>query len=148
MEKVYGKAVSGGQVMGKIILLRRKKINEEDAVRSSEEEIERLKKAVAELERENERLYENALSTIGESGASIFEVYKLMLDDDDFIGEALRIIKEDGVGAVSSVKKRRKAVRYALVNGVGIHEAARGGHKSTHGQAVCRTYGGNEHFRA
>ena len=47
MEKVYGKAVSGGQVMGKIILLRRKKINEEDDVRSSEEEIERLKKAVA-----------------------------------------------------------------------------------------------------
>ena len=54
MEKVYGKAVSGGQVMGKIMLLRRKKINEEDDVRSSEEEIER---------------------------------------------EALRIIKEDGVGA-------------------------------------------------
>ena len=72
MEKVYGKAVSGGQVMGKIMLLRRKKINEEDDVRSSEEEIERLKKAVAELERENEKLYENALSTIGESGASIF----------------------------------------------------------------------------
>lgn len=105
MEKVYGKAVSGGQVMGKIMLLRRKKINEEDDVRSSEEEIERLKKAVAELERENEKLYENALSTIGESGASIFEVYKLMLDDDDFIGEALRIIKEDGVGAVFAVKK-------------------------------------------
>ena len=29
MEKVYGKAVSGGQVMGKIMLMMSKKINEE-----------------------------------------------------------------------------------------------------------------------
>lgn len=106
MKIISGRPVSGGQVIGKIKIIRHKKYDDSEiSTLHPEEEIAKLNCAVVELENEIDKMYRNALLRVGESEASIFEIHKMMLSDEDFIGEAVRLIKKDNLSAVSAVRQ-------------------------------------------
>ncbi len=106
MEIISGRRVSGGYVMGKMKIIRRHRSITE-LTRSSDPESEKnlLDEAVAKLEAEMDKMYRNALLRVGESEASIFEIHKMMLSDEDFIGEAERLIREEKYTAAGAVRK-------------------------------------------
>ncbi len=106
MKIISGRKVSGGYVMGKMKIIRRKRsIDELTRAADPESEKKHLDDAVVKLEAEMDKMYRNALLRVGESEASIFEIHKMMLSDDDFIGEAYRLIREEDYTATGAVRK-------------------------------------------
>ena len=103
MEILSGKGTSDGVVMGKIRLIRRKaatpRLTEKG---SAAEETARLDDAVETVGRELDLLYESALSRVGESEAAIFEIHKMMLEDEDFLEET-RVLIDSGKSAAEAV---------------------------------------------
>ena len=106
MNIVTGKGTSDGVVMGKIKLIKREVKNVVKKSRSSpDEEKNRAVTAFSKVADELDRLYESALSRLGESEAAIFEIHKMMLEDEDFIGETDRLIFEKKRSAEDAVKE-------------------------------------------
>jgi len=89
--------------MGKIRVVQRRR-EAADPVRDGFiSETQRLDHAVREAAEECDRLYENALKKVGEKSAQIFEIHKIMLEDEDFIGEARRLT-DTGMDAETAVR--------------------------------------------
>jgi phosphotransferase system enzyme I (PtsI) len=76
-------------------------------------ETQRLETAVKTASEECDRLYENALKKVGEKSAQIFEIHKMMLEDDDFIGEARRLT-ETGMDAENAVRSAAETLVQAF----------------------------------
>ncbi len=104
MRTFCGKGVYGAIAIGKISVLRRKaaKVVREhvDDIKS---ECERFEAAVAEAVRELEELYEKALVEVGEAGAQIFEIHKMMLADEDFTESVTGMIERQKINAEYAV---------------------------------------------
>ncbi len=100
MEIISGKGTSDGVVMGKVRVLRR--ASQSPSLRKAQstpdEEKERAEKALLSVGEELDSLYESALARVGESEAAIFEIHKMMLEDEDFTGAVFGYI---GGGAVA-----------------------------------------------
>ena len=47
--------------------------------------------------------HDKALTQVGESGAMIFEIHRMMLDDDDYLDSVYHIIRSQQVNAEISV---------------------------------------------
>ena len=106
---IHGTPASGGSVMGKIRVIQRE-MTENNAVRDGfVSESERLDRAVRTAEEECDRLYENALKKVGEKSAQIFEIHRMMLEDDDFIGEA-RKLTDTGMDADAAVRSTAESL--------------------------------------
>ena len=60
---------------------------------------EAKEKAVEQLQ----KLYDKALQEVGESGAAIFEVHQMMLDDEDYLDSIDNIIRTENVNAEYAV---------------------------------------------
>jgi len=89
--------------MGKICVVQREQ-SENSTVRDGFiSETERLNHAVRTASEECDRLYENALKKVGEKSAQIFEIHKMMLEDEDFIGEAKKLT-DTGMDAEAAVR--------------------------------------------
>lgn len=104
MKKFFGKGVSPSIAIGKAVLhlkkdteVERKKITDTDA------EIRRLEDAVNKVSDSLLHLYERALSEVGESGAQIFEIHRMMLEDDDYMESVRGIIERQKVSAEYAV---------------------------------------------
>lgn len=100
MEKYNGQVAFGGIAMGPVYemnkadnLVRRVRIDD------TEKEIGRFNEAKAKASEELGGLYEKALAQVGESGAAIFEVHQMMLEDEDFNDAVIEIIKKQKVNA-------------------------------------------------
>lgn len=76
-------------------------------------ETQRLEQAVKTAAEECDRLYENALKKVGEKSAQIFEIHKMMLEDDDFIGEAHRLT-DTGMDAENAVRSAAETLVQAF----------------------------------
>ena len=100
---IHGTPASGGSVMGKIRVVQRERANESAVRDGFISETQRLDHAVRTATEECDRLYENALKKVGEKSAQIFEIHKMMLEDDDFIGEA-RKLTDTGMDAEAAVR--------------------------------------------
>lgn len=103
--KIYnGKAVFHGIAIGQIQILKKQ---EKNVVRShiddAEQEIERMERAVAETQEQLKALYDKALQEVGESGAAIFEVHQMMLEDQDYQESIQNIIRTQQVNAEYAV---------------------------------------------
>ncbi len=107
MKQFTGKAVSMGIAIGKAYVFNGSGIRvEKRLVARPETEINRFLDAKKKAEEELQSLYEQALFKAGEAGAAIFEMYKVMLCDEEFISMVEHVIMEQGVNAeyaVSSV---------------------------------------------
>lgn len=113
MNIIHGKSASGGSVMGKIRVIRRE-CAEKSAVRDGFlSESERLDTAVRTASEECDRLYENALKKVGGKSAQIFEIHKMMLEDDDFIGEA-RKLTDMGMDADAAIRSTAESLAASL----------------------------------
>lgn len=103
--KVYqGKSVYHGIAIGKIRILKKEKRN---VVRSHvddvEAEIRRKAAAVDESMQQLKQLYEKALQEVGESGAAIFDVHQMMLEDQDYQESIENMIRTQEVNAEYAV---------------------------------------------
>ena len=104
MRKYTGKSVFAGVAIGKVMLydkgqqqVKRRKI--EDAAH----EVARYQEACEKAKEELACLYDKALKEVGESGAAIFEIHQMMLDDDDYIESVKNIIETQMVNAEYAV---------------------------------------------
>ncbi|MBQ9086385.1 MAG: phosphoenolpyruvate--protein phosphotransferase [Clostridia bacterium] len=104
MKVLSGKGVYGGIAIGKISLFHRKSRSvTRYTVADGEAEIHRFRQAKAVAAEELTALYEKALRDIGESGAQIFEIHRMMLEDDDYTDAVLHAIRTEGVNAEYAV---------------------------------------------
>lgn len=104
MIQYKGKSVYGGIAIGKIHVMAK---SEQRIVRhkieDSDREIERFEAAKTEAKRQLAKLYEKAVTEVGEASAAIFEIHQMMLDDDDYVDSIKNIMIEQKVNAEYAV---------------------------------------------
>lgn len=103
--KIYqGKSVYHGIAVGKLRILKKEKRN---VVRSHVEDVEveirRKAAAVDETMQQLRQLYDKALQEVGESGAAIFDVHQMMLEDQDYQESIENMIRTQEVNAEYAV---------------------------------------------
>ena len=104
MKVLEGKSVFSGIAIGKISILQKvdasvKRVHVEDP----EEEVKRVEAAREQAVAQLQKLYDKALQEVGESGAAIFEVHQMMLDDEDYTDSVHNIITSQQVNAEYAV---------------------------------------------
>ena len=104
MQVIQGKSIFGGIAIGPITFFAK----EENQVKRSKiedpaAEIARYEAAIASAQEQLGVLYEKALKEVGESGAQIFEVHQMMLEDDDYNDSVKSIIETQMVNAEYAV---------------------------------------------
>ena len=104
MEMYTGKSIFKGIAIGKILFYQKgeqpvKRVKIEDTA----EQIKRYEDARAKAAEQLQGLYEKALKEVGEANAAVFEVHKMMLEDDDYIDSVVNIIETQQVNAEFAV---------------------------------------------
>jgi len=85
MKVLKGKSVYEGIALGKITIFKKNKENiQKIVIGDVETELERVKKAKDDANRELQELYDKALSDLGEENAAIIQVQQMMLEDEDY----------------------------------------------------------------
>ena len=104
MKRLEGKVVFSGIAIGKISIMkkenqsvRRWKVNDIEAEKARVDEAK--EQAIGELK----KLYEKAVQEVGESGAAIFEVHQMMLEDEGYLESIDNIIETESVNAEYAV---------------------------------------------
>lgn len=104
MKTFYGKPVFGGIAIGEIRVLKKEEKNvHRSHIDDGEKELERLGRAVDETIGQLKQLYEKALQEVGESGAAIFEVHQMMLEDQGYQESVRNMIMTQQVNAEYAV---------------------------------------------
>ena len=104
MEMYTGKSIFKGIAIGKILFYQKgeqpvKRMKIEDTA----EQIKRYEDARAKAAEQLQGLYEKALKEVGEANAAVFEVHRMMLEDDDYIDSVVNIIETQQVNAEFAV---------------------------------------------
>jgi len=104
MVVLNGKGVFGGIAKGTLRFYKKeeskiKRYHIEDVAR----ELERLQKASEQAGQELLALYEKAAAEMGEANAQIFEVHQMMLNDPDYQGSIVNMIRSQYVNAEYAV---------------------------------------------
>lgn len=104
METYIGKSVFGGVTIGKISVCKRieqqvKRVKLADA----EAELARFEAAKEKTREQLKGLYERALKEVEESNVAIFEVHRMMLDDDDYNESVRNIMRSQEVNVEYAV---------------------------------------------
>ncbi len=101
---IKGKSVFGGVAIGKIRLYNQKEQKvKRYRIDNVKKEIERFETARKSAILELSNLYEDALSEVGETNATIFSIHSMMLDDADYIDSVKNIIENEEVNAEYAV---------------------------------------------
>lgn len=99
-----GKGICDAVAMGKISVIRKqKKEIERKNITDIKAETERFENAKGEVLSELETIREKAVGKVGEEGAAIFEIHKMMIEDEDYNDFILNMIKDEKVSAEYSV---------------------------------------------
>ena len=104
MKTISGQSVFGGIAIGRLHYhdrreesIRRQKIEETGA------ELERFELARRQAIRELDELYQKAFDDVGEGNAQIFEIHKMMLEDEDYCGSIRDFIRYQKINAEFAV---------------------------------------------
>lgn len=104
MLEYSGKSAYKGIAIGKIKVITKQP---QDVFRKKTEdtsaELSRFETALITAKEQLKQLYEKALGEVGESGAAIFEIHQMMLEDDDYLDSVKNIITEQRVNAEYAV---------------------------------------------
>ena len=104
MKVLEGKSVFSGIAIGKISILQKADTSvKRTKVENPEAEITRVQEAKEKAVEQLQKLYDKALREVGESGAAIFEVHQMMLDDEDYLDSIDNIIRTENVNAEYAV---------------------------------------------
>ena len=104
MNKIQGKGVCGAVTMGKLYFY--KKDNDtisRKTVSDPEAEQQRFDRARQQAAQELDALHETALREVGEIHAQIFEIHRMMLEDEDYCSSVSHIIHTQRVNAEYAV---------------------------------------------
>ncbi len=99
-----GKSVFSGIAIGRIAVLKKddqcvKRTHVEDTGR----ELERLNAAKEKTIEQLQELYQKAVMEVGESGAMIFEVHQMMVEDEDYLSSITNMIESQSINAEYAV---------------------------------------------
>ena len=104
MELYRGKGVVPGIAIGRLYVFEKGKEQvEKISVADTEVEVVRFQSARGQAMEQLDKLYQDALSRVGEENAQIFDVHKMMLDDLDYIEAIEGRIRKDAVNAEYAV---------------------------------------------
>ena len=104
MDKYTGKGVYGAIAIGKISVFKKRDANVKRVrVEDTESEKRRFEEAKRVSVEQLGEIYQKALKEVGESGAAIFEIHQMMLDDDDYNDSINNIIDTQNVNAEYAV---------------------------------------------
>ena len=100
MEIIKGKSILNKVAIGPILYHRKTESQvKRRTVENTEVEISRYELAVACAEDELKTLHEKACEQVGETGAAVFEVHMMMLEDADYRDSVLNIIRNQKTNA-------------------------------------------------
>ena len=100
MKILNGKGASAQIAFGKLYFVGNKtKIGKRYKVESIEKENEKYKQAIKTALYELDELYEKAMVEVGETNAEIFNMHKVMLEDEDFCDSVINMIESQEVNA-------------------------------------------------
>lgn len=100
MKRYSGKTVCKGIALGRIRVLNNSDCHvKRTKITDTEAEIQRLKKALETAKEQLDALYQKAVSEVGEASAAIFEVHKMLLEDEDYTDAIFNIIQTESVDA-------------------------------------------------
>ena len=95
MEKYTGKSVLRGIAIGRIYRYEKSDYQVvKTEISDAEAEKERLFNAVETAKNQLTALYEEALANVGEDHAMIFDVHKMLLEDEDYLDAAASVVLE------------------------------------------------------
>lgn len=104
MIKCSGKSVLKGIAIGRIYLYKKQEyVLKQETVENPEAEAERLEKARVIAGSQLEELYQKALAEAGEEQAMIFDVHKMMLEDEDYLDSIRGMIRDEKMNAEYAV---------------------------------------------
>ncbi len=104
MLKFIGKGISGAIAQGPVTVFKKKETKiRRKGIEDAEAEIKRFEKAREKAKAILSEIYEKALREVGETGAEIFQIHIMMLDDEDFSESIKSIIEYQKVNAEYAV---------------------------------------------
>ena len=104
MEVIQGKTIFGGIAIGSVSFYAKDQMQvKRQKIEDAQAEIERYEAAKAAAIGQLGVLYKKAVKDVGESGAQIFEVHQMMLEDDDYNDSVHNIITTQVVNAEYAV---------------------------------------------
>lgn len=104
MEVIQGKTIFGGIAIGPVSFYAKDQMQvKRQKIEDAQAEIERYEAAKAAAIGQLGELYKKAVKDVGESGAQIFEVHQMMLEDDDYNESVHNIITTQVVNAEYAV---------------------------------------------
>ena len=117
MKAIKGKGVCKGIAFGSILYFRQEENKvEKRRIQDAEGEILRFREAMREEVENLDRLYEKARGQVGEKDAQIFQVHRMMLEDDEFLGAVEQQIRTDLVNAEYAVSSAASAAEQVLAS--------------------------------
>ncbi len=104
MLTISGRSVYDGIAIGKVSVFEKKEISvKRERTDNVDKEKERFEKAKISATNELDDIYKKALDEVGSANAQIFEIHKMMLDDEDFNESVINIIETQNVIAEYAV---------------------------------------------
>lgn len=104
MTRFTGKGVYGAVAVGKIAVFKRQDIQvKREKVEDTAVELARLEEAKAAAVAQLEDIYEKALKEVGETNAQIFEIHRMMIEDDDYNDSIKEMIEGQEINAEYAV---------------------------------------------
>lgn len=104
MKTYQGKSILKGIAIGKILYYsKEEQMVQRKSITDTEAEWKRYEDAKEQASLQLNALYEKALKEVGETGAAIFEVHGMMLEDDDFNDSIKNMIQAQKINAEYAV---------------------------------------------
>lgn len=104
--QIQGKSVFQGIAIGQVKVLKKKKIDiSRTSVPDVIAELQRFAEARKSAAEQLGKLYDKAISTVGDETAAIFEVHQMMLDDPNYVEAIVAIIENESVNAEYAVEQ-------------------------------------------
>lgn len=106
MTRFTGKGVYDAIAVGKICVFKRQDIQVKgEMAKDTIEELARFEKAKAAAIAELEEIYDKVLKEIGEDNARIFEVHRMMIEDNAYNNSIREMLEVEGTNAEEAVTK-------------------------------------------
>lgn len=104
MQCFQGKSVYKGIAMGPITVFRKNDYTvKRRRIADTDTEITRVNRAIDLAKEQLGSLYEKAVVEVGEANAAIFEVHRMMLEDDDYLDAIHNMIRTEQINAEYAV---------------------------------------------
>ncbi|MCC8138590.1 MAG: phosphoenolpyruvate--protein phosphotransferase [Clostridiales bacterium] len=104
MEQIQGKTIFNKIAIGKVLLYQKNEATvKRRHIDDVGEELRRFDAARETALSQLDQIYEKALAEVGADNAAVFEVHKIMLEDDDYLDSVRNIIREQKLNAEYAV---------------------------------------------